>query len=332
MKRIGGLMPRVFSFPNLLLAFRRASKGKKDRPAVARFAMDLEPELLRLQRQLENGVWKPGRYAHFTIRDPKERVISVAPFPDRVVHHAVINVTAPFLEARFDFDSYGCREGKGMDRALARARRHARRFDWCLKMDIRHFFASVCHDRLKGLLRETFKDEALLAVLDKIIDSVEAGLPLGNLTSQWLANFYLTPFDRFLRQRPEVRGMIRYMDDLLVFGSGRAALCSLLPLIKNYLEEELKLRLKEKMTHIHPTWAGIPFLGFRVFADRLLLRRETWKRFRTRLKQREWECRTDRLTDEELAESVTSMIAHLERASSEGLRRRFFESRISMQC
>ncbi|MFH1998517.1 MAG: RNA-dependent DNA polymerase, partial [Planctomycetota bacterium] len=113
MKRIGGLMPWVYSFSTLKLAFKNASKGKKDRASVARFAMDLEPELFRLQRELVSGTWHPGGFSYFTIRDPKERTISVAPFRDRVVHHALIHVMAPYLERRFDFDSYGCRKRKG---------------------------------------------------------------------------------------------------------------------------------------------------------------------------------------------------------------------------
>lgn len=324
MRRVGGLIPKVHSFPNLLLAFKRASKGKKSRSAVARFAMDLEPELLKLQKELLEGTWKPGAYGCFTIRDPKERSISVAPFRDRVVHHAIINVLTPYFEARFDFDSYGCRKGKGTDKALERAVHFSKRYPFCLKMDIQKFFASVDHERLKRLLRRIIKDQGLLLLLDRIIDSAKEGLPLGNLTSQWMANFYLTPYDRFLRSRSGVNGLIRYMDDVLVFGKGKAQLKSLLPKARDYLKDELNLVLKEAQTHIYPTLAGVPFLGFRVFPGTLGVRQETFRRLKRRMKHREWEYRMGYISLDKLAESAGSMIAHLNRAPSGGVRERYF--------
>jgi retron-type reverse transcriptase len=126
-RRIGNLMDRVASFENVLVAFRKAARGKRDRKEVARFFRDLEPEVLRLSRELADASYRPGGFRTFTIHDPKERRISMPPFRDRVVHHAVVNVLEPILEARFDADSYGCRKGRGMDRALARAASFVRR-------------------------------------------------------------------------------------------------------------------------------------------------------------------------------------------------------------
>ncbi len=327
MKRAHGLTEKLCSFENLYLAAKKASKGKKKRSSTARFLADLEIELLRLKRELSSGTWQPGEYGRFVIRDPKERTISVAPFRDRVVHHAVINVMEPFLEARFDFDSYGCRKGKGMDKALERTMLFCRRYPCCLKMDIQKFFASIDQERLMLLIRVKFKDKGLLLVTDRIIKSTEKGLPLGNLTSQWFANFYLTPFDRFLRKQPESEGIIRYMDDMLVFGKEKQMLRMLLSRIRRFLGVELLLGLKERMTHIHETAGGIPYLGFRVLKDRLLLRRETWKRYMMRLKRREWEYGMGWISASDLAASVSSMTAHVRRASTRGLRQRFFEER-----
>jgi len=331
MKRIDGLMPKVCEFQNLFIAAQKAAKNKRKRHATARFFMDLEPELFRLQRELSGNTWRPGPFCYFTIYDPKERTISVAPFRDRVAHHALINIMTPHLEARFDFDSYGCRKNKGMDRALKRAQRFSRKYPSCLKIDIHKFFASVNHESLKCLLEQTYKDRALLQVLNRIIDSYNTGLPLGNLTSQWMANLYLTELDRFLRTSPRVLGQIRYMDDVLIFSKSKSMLQTLLPKIRAFLDTRLKLCLKEKVTQIYATGTGIPFLGFRVFRDKLLVRRDTWQRFQKRVKHKEWEYKTGQCSLDELAASVQSMTAHLRRAATSGLRCAYLEKKQPME-
>ena len=133
-KRAGGLMERIACFENLVQAWRLASRGKKGRPSTARFGRDLERELLRLERALREGNWRPGKAHRFVTRDTKERRITVPPFRERVAHHAILNRAAPVLESRFDHDSYGCRKGKGMDKALDRAQRFCGRYAWCLKI------------------------------------------------------------------------------------------------------------------------------------------------------------------------------------------------------
>ena len=324
MRRVGGLFDRVASFENLLAAYERAAKGKRDRPSVAAFFRAREEELCLLRRELLDGSYRPGGFRQFTIYDPKERAISVPPFRDRVVHHAVIGVLEPIFEARFDRDSYGCRKGLGMDAALARALAFVRRFPFCLKTDISKFFPSVDHEVVRGLLRRVLKDRRLVALLDRILAAHEPGLPIGSLTSQWLANFVLTPLDRFLRTVPEVRGQIRYMDDSLVFGESRADLKATLAAMREFLEVELRLRLKEKVTATYATRTGVPFLGFRVTPGGVEVRREGFRRFCDGVRRAEWLYRTGRLDAAALAASVTSRIAHLSRAKSLALRRAFF--------
>ena len=217
MKRAGKLWPHLISFPNLLVAARRAAAGKRTRPDVARFLMNLEWELIGLQRELRDGSYEPGRYRTFEIHEPKPRLISAAPFRDRVVHHAVTQVLEPIFEKRFSQDSFACRKGLGTHRAIAKAKQGMRRYRFVLKCDIRKYFPSIDHDILKGQLAAAVKCRRVLDLAGRIIDGSNPqelvnsyfpgddlfapferrrGLPLGNQTSQFFANVYLDPLDQ----------------------------------------------------------------------------------------------------------------------------------------
>ena len=334
MKRVGHLFERVVALPNLLAAWRRARRGKRGRASVERFARRLEPELFRLQEELASGAWRPGRPVTFRIHDPKERVICVAPFRDRVVHHALIGAIQPHLERGFDADSYGCRLGKGTDGALRRAQTLARRHPYCLKTDVAAFFASVHHDLVITQLARLFKDRRLLALVETIVRAggeQGCGLPLGNLTSQWFANLFLTPLDRYLRAHATVRGQIRYMDDVLAFGHGPSELRALAEELERWLLADRHLTLKRAATQVYATRTGAPFLGFRVGSRGLRIRRPTWRRFVQRLRRAEWEYRQGRRTASELAASVRSMLAHLDRVPTVGLRRRLLATRRAVE-
>jgi RNA-directed DNA polymerase len=136
LKTYQSLYPQIHSFENLLLAYTAAARGKRGRPDVAAFEVDLEDNLFQLQAELEAQTYTPGPYHHFTIYEPKRRRISAAPFRDRVVHHALVRVIEPIFERRFISDSYACRLGKGTHRALNRCTHFARRHRFVLKCDI----------------------------------------------------------------------------------------------------------------------------------------------------------------------------------------------------
>ncbi len=121
MKRVGYLFEKVTDFRNLLDAAKKAYKGSNHSPEAQDFWFHMEDELLNLQNELQSGIYRPGQYSYFYVRDPKKRKISVAPFRDRVVHHAVVNVLEPIYEKIFIYDSYATRKGKGTHRAIARA-------------------------------------------------------------------------------------------------------------------------------------------------------------------------------------------------------------------
>jgi retron-type reverse transcriptase len=138
MKRLDGIWERVTSFANLLQAYRKARRGKRSKRGVAEFGLNLEHELLTLQRSLQDGTYQPGEYRLFTIYERKPRVIAAAPFRDRVVHHAVMQMIEPPLDRTFISDSYACRRGKGVHAAVDRFQAWAQTYQYVLKMDMSH--------------------------------------------------------------------------------------------------------------------------------------------------------------------------------------------------
>lgn len=195
MKRIGHLFERVIDTENLRLAFYKASRGKRVREDQRAWQGNLEGEIACLREGLLRLDYPIGNYRRFTIYEPKEREICAASFGERVLHHALMNVCEPYFDKWLVFDSYACRKGKGQIAAVARAARFASRYRWFLKCDFRKYFDSLPHDRLKAMLARRFKDPMIIAWFGRIVDSYEKtpgrGLPIGNLTSQHLANLYL---------------------------------------------------------------------------------------------------------------------------------------------
>lgn len=196
MKTYKRLFAQVCDFNNIWVAFQRARKGKRSKHAVAAFEYQLERNLFTLERELSDGSYRPGRYHHFYIFEPKKRKISAAPFRDRVVHHALCHVIEPIFEARFSDASFACRVGKGTHAALDRAQHYARRFRYVLQGDIVQFFPSVDHQVLRELLARRIADPQVMALIDQILAS-GAGVLASEYTPQWFPGDDLfTPFER----------------------------------------------------------------------------------------------------------------------------------------
>ncbi|MEZ4599557.1 MAG: reverse transcriptase/maturase family protein [Syntrophotaleaceae bacterium] len=282
MKRTGNLYPKIAEPDNLRLAFNKAVRGKRSRNEVIRFQRRLDENLAELHRQLIEERVAVGDYRFFTVHDPKQRLICAAAFPERVLHHAVMNVCEPVLDAYALDDSYACRKGKGSQRALERARYFTGRYGWYLKLDIRRYFDSIDHAVLLGLLRRRFKDRRLLALLERIFDSYETcpgkGLPIGNLVSQHMANFYLGYLDHWLKEERRVPGYVRYMDDFVLFADEKQRLLQELAQIRRFLEERLQLALKDNV-QLNRCRRGLPFLGFRVLPGSIRLAPRSRRRF-----------------------------------------------------
>lgn len=192
-----------------------------------------------------------------------------------------MNVMEPIWVGIFNGNTYSCIKNRGIH-ACARAVRHALKTDpegtvYCLKMDIRKFYPSIDHDILKGIVRRKLKDERLLALLDEIIDSVPAGVPIGNYLSQYFANLYLAYFDHWLKERKGVKHYFRYADDIVILSDDKDFLHSLMHDIRAYLRDNLKLKVKKNYQVFPVDARGIDFVGY-VF-------RHTHTRLRKSIKQ-----------------------------------------------
>lgn len=331
MKRVGDLFDKLVSFENLHKAGLRACRGKMKKLDVAKFYFDLENEIIRIQKELMSGEYRPKPFRQFEIREPKVRQICCSDFDDRVVHHAFCNVLEPIFESRMIFHSYACRQNKGSHLAVVQCQRSARKANYFLKCDFRKYFESIDHQVLKTLLSKVIKDRNFLKALFVIVDhqvpgaSVGQGLPIGNLTSQNFANYYLASLDRRIEATDGVIGYLRYMDDFICFSKSKDVLKFLLNDIRNYAYETLKLQLKEKVTTLAPVSEGINFLGFRVYPDVIRIRRENLNRLRKKVRLFERLYKEGVITQQRLTDSVRSMIGHVSHADSKGIRKEIFE-------
>ncbi len=314
MKRIGYLFDQAISYENLLTAFRLAMKGCGNTYATCRFSFHLEKEILKLRKELKEGTYRPGAYQYFKIRDPKERVIAVAPFRDRVVHHAVVRIMTPHYERIFIHDSYATRAGKGTHAAILRAQTFLRKWPWYLKTDIDKYFENVNHNILIELLKRKIKDRRFLELMAHIIRNTPEegrGLPIGNLTSQFLANVYLDPFDHEIKDKRSIRGYLRFMDDSVLFCRSRDELLTLRSVVEDYLKNKLKLRLKPGATWINRSSHGLSFLGMRIFPRFIRIKPANRRRSLKKLSVQMKAYKSNRVDEQSLVRSVDSIVGHL---------------------
>jgi len=282
MKRAKNLYPLIPTHENLRTAFRKAAKGKQDHSQVICFRADFDANIQKLRDQLLNKKPDIGHYHFFVVRDPKVRTICAASFPERVLHHAIMNICEPVLDSYAIYDSYACRKGKGNRKALARTQQFAQKFPWYLKLDIRKYFDSIDHDRLMQFLLRRFKDPDLLMLFQQLLETYHTtpgkGVPIGNLISQHLANFYLGRFDHWIKEDRKIKGYVRYMDDFILFSKDKQSLKSELKAMEWFLRDNLKLTLKDNV-QLNRSSRGVGFLGFRVFPGHIRLSAPSMKRF-----------------------------------------------------
>ena len=322
MKRIRIPLEHIWTWANLERALGNALRGKRQR-ADARAFLDAMPgSLVEVGRRLRTGAGPVGDFTEFTIRDPKERLISAPCFPDRVLHHAVMNLAEQPLERYQVYHSYACRRGRGQFAAIRQAERNAARARFFLKMDIRKYFQSVDRATLIGMLTRRFEGRGMAELWWKLLESwlpgEPCGLAIGSLISQHLGNFYLAPMDHWMLEQPAVRGYARYMDDFVAWSDDQGALRQLREKTRFFLAERLKLDLKPP--HINRTGHGMDFLGYRVFPWGSRLARASKRRFR-----RKWAALSSTMVAGEIGEieaqaRMTALTAFTERAACKRFR------------
>lgn len=285
MKRSRVDLAAVADWHNLASAFGRAAAGCRGNSAAERFRDDLDANLHQMQQEIMQGNVRVGAMTSFCIRDPKIRIIHAPCFRERVLHHALIAHVGPILDRALVDDTFACRKGKGTLAAVQRCQHHLRRFSWFVQIDIRSFFAAIDHEILLSLLSRKFKNPELLKLLEWIIFSFSTepgkGLPIGALTSQHFANYYLAGLDRLLLEAIGVRGMVRYMDDLLWCCDSKEEARKSLHEVLIFLANTLRLAFKEPV-HIGRSVHGTLFCGLRVLPGCLLLSRRRKRRYSER--------------------------------------------------
>lgn len=287
MKRFGNLYEKIYSIENLKLADERARKRKGIQSGIKIHDRNRESNILSLHNSLKNKTYKTSKYTSFIIHEPKERTIFRLPyFPDRITHHAVMNILEPIFVSTFTKDTYSCIKGRGIHsaaRAVRNSLKNKNETQFCLKLDINKFYPSINHDILKSLLRRKFKDKDLLWLLDEIIDSAE-GAPIGNYLSQYFANFYLTYFDHWIKEVKQVKYYFRYCDDIVILSNDKKYLHKLMSDIREYLYAELKLTIKNNYQIFPVESRGIDFVGYVFFHTHTLLRKSIKKNFARMIK------------------------------------------------
>jgi retron-type reverse transcriptase len=345
------LYPLLLDFDNLYASWRKARRGKRYKPNVASVERSLDDALTLLQRELASETWQPGGFRSFTVHEPKRRRISAAPFRDRVVHHALINVLEPIYERKFIYDSYANRKGKGTHAALDRCTYFMRRNKYVLQCDVQQFFPSIDHAILKDILAKTIACQSTLRLCSKIIDSGAGvlaeeyamhwfagddlfaatrprGLPIGNQTSQFWANVYLNELDQFVKHTLRCKGYVRYVDDFLLFADDKATLHKWRTEIIAFLQT-LRLTIHETRAQPQPVEHGIPFLGFTVFPDHRRLKRSKGIAYRRHLKTLWQGFQAHTITRDEGRASVMAWLGHIQHGDTYKLRHKLFQEVIT---
>jgi len=296
------LYEKICDLENIYVAYKKATKGKKYRDEALRFSHNLPDNLLNIEFLLKNKKYCHSQYYEFLVKDSKKRIIRAACLKDRIMHHALCNIINDFFERSFIFDSYACRKEKGAHRAIKRFRTFLKKIKtinelknknnvFCLKCDIVKYFDSVDKEILIKLIKRKIQDSDVLNLIMVVLNSYGPGLPIGNLTSQLFANIYLHELDFYVKNTLKCKYYIRYMDDFVLLDVEKQKLWNCYGLIKDFLRQELKLKIDDNKTKLTPIRKGVIFLGFKIYPNKVLLREDTVKRFKKRLRKelKEWD-------------------------------------------
>lgn len=272
---------KKLTFENLINAHYRAILGKRDRKETLLFEMDLETNIANLYDDLLTNNYKLGKYRTFTIYEPKERIIKSLPYRDRIVHQWYVEeFIKPIFIPKFIKDTYACINDRGTHLCYAQTQKYMRHMQnkygtyYILKGDIKKYFYSINKDILLKILKKTIKDENLLELTKKLIydDGETKGIPIGNYTSQYFANIYLSELDYFVKHKLHIKYYLRFMDDFVLLLPTKNECQEVLAKIRTFLTEELDLELNQK-TRYYPNKFGCNFCGYVIHEHYTLLRR-----------------------------------------------------------
>ena len=306
MKKLDGLFDKICTIENIELADQRARKGKTNTYGVKRHDKNRDEENRLLLQQLKTLTYKTSEYTTFKIYEPKERIIYRLPYyPDRIVHHAIMNVLEGVWKKIFIRNTYSSIKNRGIHACVKDMKKALKEFpeetQYCLKLDIRKFYPSVNHEILKEILRKKIKDKKLLVLLDEIIDSAE-GVPIGNYLSQFFANLYLSYLDHYMKEVLKCKHYFRYADDIVILHSNKSFLHNAFREIQIYCTNKLKLQIKPNYQIFPVDKRGVDFVGYRFYHTHILLRKSIKKNINKILNK----YRCNKITIDKMKKSIGS--------------------------
>lgn len=308
MRRVGQLFDAMISSDALRLAWGNFRRNKGGRPGVRAFAPQVERELAALHDELSAGKYRPQPYRLLLLHEPKRRLIAAAPVRDRIVHHAIVGALGPRLDPGLVASTFACIAGRGTHRALLAIVAAMRQRHFAVFLDVRHYFLSIDRAILMQLMAQRIKDQRVLALLGAVAESgaglyedpaIRAflglpdgtpgpgcGLPIGNLTSQWWGNYYLSGFDHFALRALKVGDYQRYMDDIVLLGDDARELTAARDAAAAWLWEHRRLRLKRPDAPVLSTREAVTYLGHRVTRAGATPTRKALRRMQQRIGER----------------------------------------------
>lgn len=351
MKTLKNVFEQVVDYDNLYRAYLNARLCKRYRYEVLNFSAHLEDNLVKLQKELIDRTYTLGKYREFYIYEPKKRLIMAQPFKDRVVQWAIYQVLNPVFAQGYITDSYTCIKERGTHKAVKRLHYWLRQVGkkpekyYFLKLDISKYFYRIDHDVLMGILKRKIRDDDMIFLLDKIVNSSETnfglppgkspgevkrsdrvsekGMPVGNLSSQMFANLYLNELDQYCKRTLGIHFYVRYMDDVIILHQDKDQLHEWKRIIDTFLKEKLQLDLNEK-TCIRPITLGVEFCGYKIWNTHIKLRKSTALKMKRNLKKLQKEYAAGEVTVEEAKQTISSYLGILKHCDSYSLKRTIF--------
>ena len=351
MKTLKNVFEQVVDYDNLYRAYLNARLCKRYRYEVLNFSAHLEDNLVKLQKELIDRTYTLGKYREFYIYEPKKRLIMAQPFKDRVVQWAIYQVLNPVFAQGYITDSYASIKERGTHKAVKRLHYWLRQVGkkpekyYFLKLDISKYFYRIDHDVLMGILKRKIRDDDMIFLLDKIVNSSETnfglppgkspgevkrsdrvsekGMPVGNLSSQMFANLYLNELDQYCKRTLGIHFYVRYMDDVIILHQDKDQLHEWKRIIDTFLKEKLQLDLNEK-TCIRPITLGVEFCGYKIWNTHIKLRKSTALKMKRNLKKLQKEYAAGEVTVEEAKQTISSYLGILKHCDSYSLKRTIF--------
>lgn len=289
MKRVGNIYQKICEPGNIREAIIKSSLGKRNKRVVKGVLGDIDHYVSEVQQMLTGKSFIPSPHETKNIWDgakKKERIICIPKYyPDQIVHWALIlQIQGVMMKGMYPYNC-GSVPGRGTGLGQKALRKWINRdykgTKYCFKMDISKYYPSVDISILKQMFRKKIKDQDCLWLIDSILDSHPDGLPIGNYTSQWFANFFLQDMDHFVKEKLHVKYYVRYIDDLVMLGPNKRELHKARKQLFEYLAT-LHLKPKGDWQVFPINKRAIDFLGFRFFRNKTILRKRNSLRIRRR--------------------------------------------------